>query len=72
MQHPREAYVTEIERCNGNLRKAAFALGLVPQSVYNAVNRYELWPVVNAARAKRIKAEPASPMLVKARQILKG
>ena len=72
MSHTRDDIARELERCEGNVRRAAVRLNLRREYVYRLIRKHELWPVVNQARVERIKSEPKDDLLKQARQTLKG
>lgn len=39
-----------IAQTQGNIRRAAFLLGVTPRLVYYRIEQWQLWPVVNEAR----------------------
>lgn len=47
---PRKYLAKVLVRCRGNMHKAAHELGICRKQIYNLVNAYYLWPLVNAAR----------------------
>lgn len=50
---PREALIAAIERSGGRLALAAWDLGVDRRRMYDKVERWGLWPIVNRARALR-------------------
>lgn len=62
----------EVQRAEGNLRRAAARLGVSREYIYRLVDQYELWPVVNKARVERITAKPKTDLIVRARNTLKS
>jgi hypothetical protein len=52
----RREYVAQaIVRCEGNLQKTAFQLGIHRSHIYRLVWKHRLWPIVNGARRERLE-----------------
>lgn len=64
--------IAEVKRCEGNLRKAASLLGLQREGLAYRVKKEGLWPIVNEARANRVKGTSRNPLITRARRVLKG
>lgn len=64
--------VAEVQRCEGNLRKAAARLDMTREHLYVRLKKAGLWHVVNTARVNRVKGNTRNELIGRARRVLKG
>jgi hypothetical protein len=67
-----EAMKPAIVRCEGNLRRAAAQCNVTRDHFARLVKQYELWPLVNEARANKVKGTNSNELIGRARSVLKG
>ena len=60
----RKAIALAIVKCNGNLLRSAFYLGIHRSHLYRLVYKYRLWPLINTIRKRYV--------LEKHRKLIRG
>ena len=74
-QDARERLIADLELTGGHVARTAWLMSVHRNTVYNMINRWKLWAVVNRCRRDRLEGRqtmPAIDMVQRARLALRG